>query len=80
MLREPQRHLGELFEWLGVPLEPADVAAIADHHAFASLPDRGADRQNRSATPGAWRENLGPDARAALEDILGAKLRELGYE
>jgi hypothetical protein len=80
MLREPQRHLGELFEWLGVPLEPADVAAIADHHAFARLPDRGADRQNRSATPGAWRENLGSDARAALEDILGAKLRELGYE
>ena len=35
---------------------------------------------NRSATPGAWRENLRPEERAAVEDILGVKLRELGYD
>ena len=30
--------------------------------------------------PGSWRENLSAQERAALEQIMGPKLRELGYE
>jgi hypothetical protein len=80
LLRDPKRHVGELFEWLGVPLEEGDVATVVDRHAFERLPHRGADRQNRFATPGAWRENLRPDERAAVEDVLRPKLNELGYD
>jgi hypothetical protein len=80
LLREPERRLGELFEWLGVPLEGLDVAAVVERLAFERLPHRGPDRQNRFATPGAWRDNLRPGERAAVEDVLGTKLRQLGYD
>jgi len=79
LLRDPERRLGELFEWLGVGREGADVAAVVDRFAFERLAVRGPDQQNRFATPGAWRNNLRGEERAAIEDILGAKLRELGY-
>lgn len=80
LLREPERHLGELFEWLGVPLERGEVAAVVERFDFERLPHRGPAKQNRSATPGAWRDNLRADEQAAVEEILGAKLRELGYD
>jgi hypothetical protein len=80
LLREPERHLTELFEWLGVPFERTEVAAVVDRHAFDRRRGRGADRFNRFATPGAWRENLRPEERAAVEGILGAKVDELGYD
>jgi hypothetical protein len=80
LLREPERRLGELFDWLGVPLERTEVAAVVDRFAFERIPHRGPDQQDRFARPGAWRDNLRPDERAAVEDIVGAKLRELGYD
>lgn len=80
LLREPERHLAGIFEWLGVPLDPADVAGVAERHSFGRLPSHGADQQDRFATPGAWRENLRPDEQEALERILAPKLAELGYD
>jgi hypothetical protein len=80
LLREPERQVAELFEWLDVSLEPIDVTAVVDRLRFEKLPSRGANKFNRIATPGAWRDNLRPDERAAVQDILRAKLRELGYD
>ncbi|HET8673835.1 MAG TPA: sulfotransferase [Thermoleophilaceae bacterium] len=80
LLREPERHLSEIFDWLGAPLEPAEVAAVAERHSFERLPSHGADQQDRFAKPGAWRENLRPDEQEALERILAPKLRQLGYD
>ena len=80
LLREPERRLGELYEWLGVSFEPADVTRAVDGEAFERLPLRGATQHNRIATPGAWRENLAADERAAVQEILGPKLRALGYD
>lgn len=80
MLREPERQLADFFDWLGVPLEGPEVAAIAERHAFERLPSHGADQQDRFARPGAWRESLRPDEQAAVERILGPKLEQLGYD
>jgi Sulfotransferase family len=80
LLREPERHLAELFEWLGIPLDGIDLATVVDEFAFERLPYRGPDQQNRFATPGAWRDNLRPDERTAVEDILLPKLQQLGYD
>jgi hypothetical protein len=79
MLREPERHVGELFAWLGLSLAADDLRALVERFAFERLEVRGPGQHNRSATPGAWRENLNAEEREALERILGAKLRELGY-
>jgi hypothetical protein len=80
LLSEPERHLAELFEWLDLPLDAIDVAGVVERFAFERLPHRGADQQARFAKPGAWREHLRPEERASVERILGAKLRELGYD
>jgi hypothetical protein len=80
LLREPEPQLVELFEWLDLPLDAIDVADVVERFDFARLPHRGADQQARFAQPGAWREHLRPEERAAVERILGAKLRELGYD
>jgi Sulfotransferase family len=80
LLREPERHLGELFEWLDVRRDRVDVARVVDEFAFERLPYRGPDAQNRFARPGAWRDNLRPDERRAVQKILFPKLRELGYD
>ena len=79
LLREPEQRLGQLFDWLGAPLDPGDVARVVDRHAFERLPSRGANQLNRFATPGAWRDNLRPEEQEVVEHIVGRKVRELGY-
>jgi Sulfotransferase family len=80
LLREPERHVGEVFDWLGLPLEQAQVTDLVKRFAFEGVRERGPDRFHRSATPGAWRENLRPEEQVAVGKVLAAKLRELGYE
>jgi Sulfotransferase family len=80
LLQEPQRHVGELFEWLDLSLEKDEVAALVERFAFDRVRRRGPRRFHRSAMPGAWRENLRPEEQAAMEEVLGPKLRELGYK
>ena len=80
LLREPERHMRELFAWLEVPTEAIDLPQVIEEHAFERLPYRGAEQQNRFAKPGAWRESLRPDERDAVQSVLGSKMRELGYD
>lgn len=80
LLREPERHMRELFEWLGVSGDAVDVANVVDEFAFERLPYRGAEAQNRFGKAGVWRDNLRRDEQDAVQDILLPKLRELGYD
>jgi Sulfotransferase family len=80
LLREPERHLRELFEWLELPESGVDLAGVVDEFAFERLPYSGAEAQNRFGRQGVWRDNLRPDEQAAVQDILLPKLRELGYD
>jgi Sulfotransferase family len=79
LLDEPERGLTEVYDWLGVSFERADVAAAAERLSFERYP-HGADRFHRSASPGAWRQNLRPEEQEAVQRILAPKLRELGYD
>ena len=51
LLEEPGRHLAEIFEWLGVPLEHPEVAAIVDRFAFWNGFRMAASRGGGGATP-----------------------------
>jgi hypothetical protein len=63
-------------------LDEEAVLKAASDIAFDRLPpdERGPGRFARAAAPGLWRENLTDDEKVAIEEIVGAKLRELGYE
>ena len=80
LLREPERHMRELFGWLEIPTDAIELPQVVEEFSFERLPYRGAEQQNRFAKPGAWRENLRPDERDAVQEILAPKMRELGYD
>lgn len=62
-------------------IDPTPAGSISDRHRFESLPatDRGPLREARLAQPGSWRENLSPHEQAAMEDVLGETLEQVGY-
>jgi hypothetical protein len=81
LLTAPTERLREVFDWLELPIDEADLAGIVERHAFDSIAadKRGSGQFYRAATPGLWRENLNEAEREALSRILGPKLAELGY-
>jgi Sulfotransferase family len=82
LLADTQVQLAELASWLGLPSGPKRIAAIAETHDFAKIPEggRGPGMIARSATPGAWREGLTPEEQETAAQIMGSMLAELGYE
>lgn len=82
LLADPARELRGILKLLGLPDfgEQADV--IATRYAYDELPAelKGPLKFVRAAQPGLWRENLTAEEQRMIEQILGPKLRELGYE
>jgi hypothetical protein len=82
LLTDTLRHLRALRGWLKLNAPDETLEKIVADTAFEALPavERGPDKFFRSARPGAWRENLSDREQAAVERVIGAKLKELGYE
>jgi hypothetical protein len=78
---DPLGRVREIFAWLGLGISDAELEESVARHGFERIPAdlRGRDEFARSATPGAWRENLTAEEQAELERLIGPKLRELGY-
>jgi hypothetical protein len=70
-----------LLDWLGLETADAWLDAAIDRHSFERVPEekRGASEFFRAASPGLWQQNLTPDEAAAMEQVIGPKLKELGY-
>ncbi|HEX6116399.1 MAG TPA: sulfotransferase [Solirubrobacterales bacterium] len=78
----PEAVLAGLFRDLEIPASAERAREIAAEHSFEEVPesDRGEGERIRRAEPGSWRRDLSPAERAAVDQIMGPKLRELGYE
>jgi hypothetical protein len=78
----PEAVLAGVERWLGLS-RPAPMRADAlrwnDFDAFPASA-KGAGKPLRAASPGLWRENLDADEQAAMAEIMGAQLAELGYD
>ena len=76
------RWFGTVARWLALDAADEDLRRAVDEHDFARLPAevRGPDEFFRAAEPGLWRKNLSAEEQQAVEDVIGAKLRELGYK
>jgi hypothetical protein len=74
--------LRPLAAWLGLETDEATLRDAVEANAFEAIPSRmrGSGTPRRAATPGLWRENLTAAEQEAMEEIIGPKLRELGYE
>jgi hypothetical protein len=73
--------LKPLADWLGLERTDRELRAAIEACSFESIPGRarGVGKDRRTATPGLWRENLTPADQQAIEEVAGAKLRDLGY-
>jgi hypothetical protein len=78
---DPVRALARVCLKLGISTSAERVHEITDELSFDEVPAsrRGPGQRIRSAAPGAWRRNLKGPERAAINEIIGPKLRELGY-
>lgn len=72
--------MGQVCETL--ELDRGGLGAAIERHRFERLPSagRGAGREQRLATPGAWQEHLSTAEREAMHEVMGEALGELGYQ
>jgi Sulfotransferase family len=77
----PAESLIELRAWMRKPVDESRAAATVADLSFESLPSEqiGALKRNRSASPGAWRENLSADEADLVNEIAGERLERYGY-
>jgi hypothetical protein len=81
LLESPAESLESLTTWLGLRRSGQWIERSVEANAFKSVASdqKGPKKFFRSATPGAWRGNMSDGEAATLEEIMGAKLRDLGY-
>lgn len=82
LLVDTPAQLRRIFKWLDLDVSDGDLDAIVARYEFGSAPKdrRGPGKDMRAATPGLWRRNLTDAEQRAMDEIMGPKLRELGYE
>lgn len=81
LLANTEAELSRLDAWLGLDRDAGGIRSAVRANRFGSLRNRIRGRRKgvRAATPGLWKRNLNPDEQAAMERLIGPKLRELGY-
>ena len=82
LLADTESELARLDRWLGLDRSERQIRAAVRSNRFGSLRNRLRGRRKgvRAASPGLWRRNLSASEQAAIEELIGPKLRELGYE
>jgi hypothetical protein len=82
LLADNAAQIGALDAWLGLGRDAAERNAMLEATAFAALPEkrRGDTERNRAASPGLWRENLSDEEQRICHEIMGPRLKRLGYE
>jgi len=82
LLANTERELARLDRWLELGRDQRQIRAAVRTNRFGSLRNRLRGRRKgvRAASPGLWRENLAAVEQEAIEELIGPKLRELGYE
>ena len=79
--RDPADALRRVCATLGISPDPDRLESIASANSYESVPfgEKGQGREIRRAQPGSWRESMTSEEIAAMHEILGPKLAELGY-
>ncbi len=81
LLSDTRGVLRPLVDWLGLERGPKWLERAIEVNAFEAVAaeHRGPRKFFRSASPGAWAENLSSEEQQVAVEIMGEKLVELGY-
>jgi hypothetical protein len=79
--RDPAAQLERICRRFGLLASGRELREVGERHAFVrtSGEERGSGKEKRYAEPGRWRENLTEPERAAMRELMGPKLEQLGY-
>jgi hypothetical protein len=82
LLADNAAGIDELNAWIGLERSPGELDAMLSATAFDAVPHerRGDTERNRAARPGLWRENLSDEEQRICTEIMGPRLKRLGYE
>jgi hypothetical protein len=80
LLVDTAEHLREAFDWLGLKVSEPELATIVERQSFERAGQTGPRRFHRTAYPGRWRDSLSAPEQALVQEAIGTKLEELGYE
>ena len=82
LLTDTESELARIDAWLGLRRDARQIRAAVSTNRFKSLRNRLRGRRKgvRAASPGLWRENLTEAEQQAMNELIGPKLAELGYE
>jgi len=82
LLASPVETFAELARWIGLPMSEGRAREVVAHQAFSRIPpdERGSGKAPRAAQPGLWRENMSSAEQGLMNDLLGEKLEQLGYQ
>ena len=72
----------KILRFLGISKNQLEIDKITEKFSFEKIPaeDKGKGKQQRSATPGKWKENFSEEEKALIKKLMDQKLREFGYE
>ena len=82
LLADNRGQVAGLFRWLGLERSAEWLDGMLDATAFDAIPAarKGSLERNRAAQPGLWRQNLSTEEQRVAEEIMGPRLRKLGYD
>ncbi len=82
LLADNRAQIEALYQWIGVERTATEVEEMLAATSFDAVPDkrRGETERNRAAKPGLWRENLSESEQRICAEIMGPRLKRLGYE
>jgi hypothetical protein len=82
LLEDTPTELARIDRWLGLGRSPTELARAVEANRFDSVRNRLQKRRRgaRSASPGAWRQNLSAAEQELMGGLIGEKLEELGYD
>lgn len=82
LLAGPVENLGALLAWMGLGMGDEVLRDVVARQSFSAIPpeERGSGKAFRAATPGLWREHMARAEQKLVNELLGEKLEELGYE
>jgi len=81
LLTEPAENLRALVDFIGLRKGERWVERSVEVNSFESVApeNKGPTKFFRSASPGAWRNNMTDEEAAIVHEVMGDKLREFGY-
>jgi len=79
---DTKNELKKIFEFIGIKRTEKELEEIVNKYAFEKIPSaqKGSGKFSRSASPGAWKENLSEEEQKIMNSVLKKTLKKFGYE